>query len=292
VDIDEDTLGMDPDPASAVRGPRIRGFLPVHVFGRPARIEELERLARDREWVLIEDACEALGSARRGRSMGSFGDASVFAFYPNKQITTGEGGVVVSDDAGLANVMRSMRNQGRDDDGTWLRHVRLGFNYRLDEVSAAIGLAQLERLDELRAERARVAEAYEARLARFDWLRLPRSDPDESVDWFVYVVRLAPGIDRARVIEDLRAAGVQSRPYFHPLHLQPALVGLGYQPGDLPVTERVAASTLALPFSALRTDDDVDQVTTALQAAVSRHAGAPRVASLPSRSREARTPGG
>jgi perosamine synthetase len=268
VDIDEDTLGLDPELAFDVRGDRIKAILPVHVFGRPCRIHELEALAGVRGWSLIEDACEALGSTRQGRPMGSFGSVSVFAFYPNKQITTGEGGVVVTDDDDIATAIRSMRNQGRDDDGTWLRHVRLGFNYRLDELSAAVGVAQLERLPDLRTNRRRVAAAYAAHLGSEQWVRLPRPAPDEDVDWFVYVVRLDPAIDRSRVIDDLAGAGVQTRPYFSPLHLQPALAELGYRAGDLPVTERVAATTLALPFSALRTDDDVQYVADALKRAV------------------------
>ena len=145
VDIEEDTLGLDPDLVEAAAGPRTRGILPVHVFGRPCRIHEVAALAETNGWALVEDACEALGSRLGDRPMGSFGAASVFAFYPNKQITTGEGGVVVTDDPALASTFRSLRNQGRDEDGTWLRHVRLGYNYRLDELSAAIGVAQLER---------------------------------------------------------------------------------------------------------------------------------------------------
>ena len=165
-----------------------------------------------RGWHLIEDACEALGSSTDGRPAGSFGDVSVFAFYPNKQITTGEGGVVVTDDPELASTFRSLRNQGRDDSGTWLRHVRLGYNYRLDELSAAVGVAQLERIEELRAGRARVVSAYRAALERFEWLQVPESGPGEVVDWFVYVVRLAPWIDRTRLIEDLtRSASRRDR---------------------------------------------------------------------------------
>jgi perosamine synthetase len=145
VDIEEDSLGLDPDLIEAAASSRTRAVLPVHVFGRPCRIEAIEATARRRGWSIIEDACEGLGSLAGGRPLGGFGDVAVFAFYPNKQITTGEGGMVVTDDAALAETMRSLRNQGRDADGTWLRHVRLGYNYRLDEMSAAVGVAQLER---------------------------------------------------------------------------------------------------------------------------------------------------
>jgi perosamine synthetase len=270
VDIEETTLGVDPELIAAAAGARVKGILPVHVYGNPCQIEQIAAIADRHGWPLIEDACEALGSTRGGRAMGSFGVASVFGFYPNKQITTGEGGVVVTDDPDLAGVLRSLRNQGRDDDGSWLHHVRLGFNYRLDELSAAVGVAQLERRDALRAERARVVRGYEAILGGLDWLELPRTAPGDSVDWFVYVVRLDEGIDRARLAGDLEELGVATRPYFSPLHLQPAFRSLGHRSGDFPVTERVAAATLALPFSAALVDSDVRYVGEALIAAADR----------------------
>ena len=269
VDIEEDSLGIDPNQAEQAATRRTRAILPVHVFGRPCRIEPIEALARARGWRMIEDACEGLGSSVDRRPLGSFGDLAVFAFYPNKQITTGEGGMVVTDDRAAADVMRSLRNQGRDTDGTWLRHVRLGYNYRLDEMSAALGVAQLGRLEELRAGRARVAEAYERALGGEDWVQLPRAATGEEVDWFVYVVRLAAGIDRDRVMARLAEQGVASRPYFSPLHLQPFYrETFGFEPGDFPVTERVAASTLALPFSSRHTQEEVAQVAGALRSAV------------------------
>jgi len=269
VDIEEDTLGLDPELVAAAAGQGTKGVLPVHVFGRPCRIEEIAAVANHNGWILIEDSCEALGSRLAERPMGSYGAASVFAFYPNKQITTGEGGVVVTDDPALATTLRSLRNQGRDEDGTWLRHIQLGYNYRLDELSAAIGVAQLERLEELAAGRARVVATYAAALSGRDWVRLPEQGAGEVVDWFVYVVRLDASIDRSRVMEQLAKRGVASRPYFSPLHLQPFLRSrLGHRPGDFPVTERVAASTLALPFSARLSDDDVRTVAAALINAV------------------------
>ncbi len=265
VDIEEDSLGLDPDLVEAAASPRTRAILPVHVFGRPCRIEAIEDIARRRGWSILEDSCEALGSSVNQRPLGSFGDVAVFAFYPNKQITTGEGGVAVTDDPALAEVMRSLRNQGRDTDGTWLRHVRLCYNYRLDEMSAAVGVAQLERRADLHAGRNRVAAAYERELGGRDWVRLPRAGAGEVVDWFVYVVRLAPEIDRDRVIGRLAERGVPARPYFTPLHLQPFYrTTFGWKPGDFPVAERVAASTLALPFSSRHTDEEVRYVADAL----------------------------
>jgi perosamine synthetase len=261
VDIEEDSLGIDPARLAEAVTPRTRAVLPVHVFGRVCRIDPIVAFARDHEFSIIEDACEALGSSVSGRPAGSFGDVAVFAFYPNKQITTGEGGAAVCDDPAVAETMRSLRNQGRDADGTWLRHIRLGYNYRLDEMSAAVGVAQLERLAELRRGRARVITAYEQALGSREWLQLPRAGPDESVDWFVYVVRLDGHIDRSRVMARLAELGVPSRPYFAPIHLQPFYQSrFGLRVGDFPVTERVAGSTLALPYSSRMTDDEVAYV--------------------------------
>jgi perosamine synthetase len=268
-DIEEATLGLDPALAEAAIGPATRALLPVDVFGNACQIVELEALARTRSLGLIEDSCEALGTTLAGRPLGSFGDASVFAFYPNKQITTGEGGMVLTDDDDLATRMRSMRNQGRDQDGTWLRHIQLGFNYRIDEMSAALGVAQLRRREELKAGRDRVFAAYRERLADRSWLTLPVAADAADVDWFVYVIRLDPAIDRDLLIDQLGAEGVPGRPYFSPIHLQPYYrERFGHAPGDFPVTERVAASTLAIPFSSRLTEDEIDRVCDVLSAAV------------------------
>jgi perosamine synthetase len=261
VDIEEDSLGMDPESVASAVTPRTRAMLPVHAFGRPCRIEALMSTARDRGWPVIEDACEGLGSSINGTPLGGFGDVATFAFYPNKQVTTGEGGVVVTDDLAIADAIRSMRNQGRDTDGAWLRHVRLGFNYRLDELSAAVGVAQMERIDELRRGRERVVNSYERALGGVDWITLPHAGQGESVDWFVYVVRLHRDIDRDLMMARLADHGVSSRPYFSPIHLQPYYrETFGYKPGDFPVTERVAGSTLALPFSSRLSDEDINYV--------------------------------
>jgi perosamine synthetase len=265
VDIEDDSLGLDPGRIGPAATSRTKAILPVQVFGRPCRINPVVSEARQAGWSIIEDACEGLGSSYRGRPLGSFGDIAVFAFYPNKQITTGEGGMVVTDDPILADVMRSLRNQGRDTDGTWLRHVRLGYNYRIDEMSAALGVAQVERIDELRAGRNRVAAAYRRALAGRDWVKLPVAGQDEDVDWFVFVLRFAPEVDRDLLIRQLAEHGVPSRPYFAPIHLQPYLrATFGFKPGDFPVTERVAASTLAIPFSSQMSDTDVRYVADVL----------------------------
>ena len=273
VDIEEDSLGLDPALVDAAAGPNTKGILPVHVFGRPCRIAELDDIAKRHGWVLIEDACEALGSTSGGRPMGSFGVASVFAFYPNKQITTGEGGIVVTDDADMAAQYRSLRNQGRDTSGTWLRHVTLGYNYRLDELSAALGVAQMERRETLAAGRARVVAAYADAFSGRDWLRLPSAGAGEQVDWFVYAIRLDDPVDRDRLIDDLEAMGIPSRPYFSPLHLQPLYRDiLGHVPGDFPIAERLGATTLALPYFPEMTGSEVDLVARAVITAVDAQA--------------------
>jgi perosamine synthetase len=275
VDIEEETLGLDPALVADAVSPNTRAIIAVDVFGNPCRIEDLTSIAAERHLAFIEDSCEALGSKLGGRPLGSFGDASVFAFYPNKQITTGEGGMVVTDDDDLAARMRSIRNQGRDEDGTWLRHVQLGFNYRIDEMSAALGVAQLRRYDELRAGRQRVFEAYRRLLSGLDWVRPPTAVPGAEVDWFVYVIRLGPTIDRDRLIDQLGQIGIPARPYFSPIHLQPFYRSeFGYSTGAYPVTERVAATTLALPFSSRLSEGQIERVVEGLTMAVSRQRAA------------------
>src|SRR5262245_43138070 len=249
-DIDEQTLNLDVAQVAAKIGPHTKALLPVDVFGQPADLEALLALAEAHDLVLLEDACEAIGAERHGKRVGSHGHAAVFAFYPNKQLTTGEGGMIVTADADYAQVLRSLANQGRDDAGTWLTHVRLGYNYRLDELSAALGRAQLARLDTMLAQRAQVAAWYAERLGVLAGVTTPCIDPATTrMSWFVYVIRLAPSLDRTAVMAALAAEGIPSRPYFVPLHLQPYYrQRFGYQPGAFPVTERVAATTLALPF--------------------------------------------
>ena len=212
--------------------------------------------------MIVRDSCEAIGAERLGRRVGDLGLATVFGFYPNKQMTTGEGGVIVTNNGDLARILRSLSNQGRDDEGTWMRHVRLGYNYRLDELSAALGLSQLNRLDEILERRARVADWYTQRLTDLETLETPRIAAETTrMSWFVYVVRLNPRIERAALMEALDRDGVPTRPYFSPIHLQPYYrKRFGYQPGDFPITEQVAQTTLALPFFTEMTEEQVDYV--------------------------------
>lgn len=240
----------------------LRAILPVHIFGQPADMEFLTWIAERYHLPLIEDACEALGAEYQGQKAGSLGDVAVFAFYPNKQLTTGEGGMLVTDREEWAALFRSLRNQGRDDSGTWLNHVRLGYNYRLDELSAALGLAQMERFEELLSKRERVARWYGERLQGLEGVETPYVAPQTTrVGWFVYVVRLASHLDREALMAGLEERGIPSRAYFPPIHLQPFYrQTFGYQQGAFPVTEAVASKTLALPFCGTMTEEQVEYV--------------------------------
>jgi perosamine synthetase len=252
VDVDPATLNMDPSRVEAAITPRTRALLVVHVFGRPAPMRELLEVARRHGLKLIEDACEALGAETLGRSVGSLGDCGVFAFYPNKQITTGEGGMLVTQDAERAALARSLRNHGRDAAGGG-EHARLGYNYRLSELASALGTAQLGRLTSILALREEVARGYAARLSgQPDLVLPPLTLPEGRVSWFVYVVRLAAHwarADRDRILAALQAHGIGCQRYFAPLHLQPHLrAASGAEPGDFPHTEAASDRTLALPF--------------------------------------------
>lgn len=273
VDIDPITYNLDVDRAAAAVTEETAAVLAVDVFGAPADWPALTALAEDEDLLLIDDACEALGASIENRPIGRWGQAAAFGFYPNKQITTGEGGCITTNDAELARHCRSLRNQGRTDEGT-MRHVRLGYNYRLDEMSAALGCAQLDRFDELLDRRSAVAERYREALSPLgDDLIVPRDAVEARRSWFVYVVRLrdhVPADTRDILIDDLQSRGIGCAPYFPPIHLQPLYrERFGFSEGDFPVCERTSARTLALPFHHGLTDDEIDRVTTTLSEALS-----------------------
>jgi perosamine synthetase len=268
VDIDPQTLNMDVDKVAAVVTPKTKAIVAVEVFGHPGGMIELEQLAQRHELMLIEDACEGLGGYNGERPIGSFGRAGIFSFFANKQITCGEGGMIVTDDDTFAATCMALRSQGRQT-LNWLAHHRLGYNYRLSELSAALGAAQARRLDEILEERRRVAHAYMARLMDNRYLILPTLFEQTHMSWFVFVVRLndlfEPG-DRDEIIEDLRAEGIGCEAYFPPIHLQPYMVEqLGHKPGDFPVTEYVSARTLGLPFFTRMTTTQVHRVCDVLE---------------------------
>lgn len=249
---------------------RLKAILPVHAFGQPADMDPIVDVAREYDLAVIEDACEAIGAEYKGRKAGTLGDMAVFAFYPNKQITTGEGGMIVTDNEQWANLFCSLRNQGRDVFDAWLNHTRLGYNYRLDEMSAALGLAQLKRIDELLARRAQVAGWYNERLANIELVERPCIAPTTTrMSWFVYVVRIKRPAQRDDVMRRLAETGIPSRPYFTPIHLQPFYrETFAYERGDFPVTEYLGDVSLALPFSGVMTEAQVDQVCEAMRHAL------------------------
>jgi perosamine synthetase len=249
-DIDPCTLNIDPQRIEEAITPRTRAILAVHTFGVPAEIAAILEIAQRHGLLVIEDACEAIGAEYLGRRAGSMGHAGVFAFYPNKQITTGEGGVVVTGDETLARRIRALRNQGRYETDDWFQHTELGYNYRISDINCALGLAQMGRLEDILRKRAEVASAYHRRLSVYPELTLPPlALAAGRVSWFVYVVRLNAGahLDRDAIMRGLAAAGIASGRYFAPIHLQPSYAAWRHS-ANLAVTEAEASRTLALPF--------------------------------------------
>jgi perosamine synthetase len=269
-DVDPVTLNLDPAAAGAAVGERSAGILPVHIFGFPAAMPELEAIAARHGLGILEDACEALGAVdSEGCRVGTRGNLASFAFYANKQMTTGEGGTIVPPDAAIAARLRSERNQGRTPDMGWLDHGGLGFNYRLSDIAAAVGIGQLERLDEMLAARDAVAAQYEAGLEGIEGVTVPlAARGTEKRSWFVYVVRLAEEIDRDAIVATLAAGGIASKAYLPCIHLFPHLRELGWREGQFPVAEAAAAHSLALPFFPAMTESQAARVCEALARAV------------------------
>jgi perosamine synthetase len=275
VDIEEETLNIDQSAVDAAVTSRTVGILPVHVFGRPAAMDSLCQIADRRSLTLIEDACEALGAIYRNRKVGTFGRASVFAFYPNKQMTTGEGAIIATDDPAWDASLRSLRNHGRGSMDGWLSHDRIGFNYRLNELSAALGVSQFSRLDDLLERREAVAARYRERLSAVPGIRtLMPVEGTTRMSWFVYVVRLDAPLDRDAVAARLAGKGIPTRNYFPPIHLQPYFrEQFGFRPGQFPVTETVSLSTLALPFHTNLSEGEIEQVCSALSESIDETVG-------------------
>jgi perosamine synthetase len=281
-DVDPVTLNLDPAKAWDAISERTKGLLPVDILGYPAAVPELEKVAAEGDLGLLEDACEALGARDSdGRAVGSRGNLATFAFYANKQLATGEGGMIAAADPEVAAAIRSERNQGRAPDMTWVDHDRLGFNYRLTEMQAALGIAQLERLPDLLADRARVAQQYTTRLAALDYgapagegdpagLVLPCADEGEARrSWFVYAVRLPSGADRDAVLADLDQRGIEAKAYMPSIHLvQHMRERFGFREGQFPVAEDASARLLAVPFFPTMTDGEIDRVCEALAEAL------------------------
>jgi perosamine synthetase len=274
VDIKEDTLNLDADKVeekleslNCEELAKVKALLVVDAFGQPADWDRFRQIGKKYNLKLIEDSAEALGAEYKGKRAGSLGEVGVFAFYPNKQISTGEGGILVTDNEELARVARSMRSQGRGESGEWLDHERLGYNFRMDELSSALGCSQMERIEEILDKRKAVARMYGEKLAEIEEVEVPFVSPDTTkMSWFVYVVRLKKEIDRNKVIKYLNEEGVQCKPYFTPIHLQTFYRKLfGYREGDFPITEDVSSRTIALPFFTNLKEEQIDYVVEKLR---------------------------
>ncbi|HYB61060.1 MAG TPA: DegT/DnrJ/EryC1/StrS family aminotransferase [Methylomirabilota bacterium] len=264
IDIESATLNLDPSRIEAAISPRTKAILVVHTFGCPAELPEILEIARRHHLCVIEDCCEALGAEYDGRKVGARADAGVFAFYPNKQITTGEGGMVVTDNPRLASVVRALRNHGRVDSDDWFEHSELGYNYRISEMNCALGISQLKRIETILARREEIAGKYTERLHGNEALRLPAlAVPRRKISWFVYVVRLSGSlsqIHRDWIVKEMNRRGIGCGRYFAPIHLQPAYQSASELRNGLGVTEFEASRTLALPFFNRLRDGQIDEV--------------------------------
>jgi perosamine synthetase len=272
VDIDPISLNIDPQKIEAAITGRTKAILVVHIFGQPADMDPIFEIAAKHNLIVIEDACEAIGAEYKGRRVGAIGKAGTFAFYPNKQMTTGEGAALVTNDDEWAGLFRSLRNQGRDKFDGWLNHSRLGYNYRMSELNASVGVVQLKRLDELLRKRNEVAKQYNTILSSLkDAMPLTIVPTTTRMSWFVYVVRFARGIDRDRVINDMAEAGIPTRPYFTPIHLQPFYrERFGFKPGDFPEAEAAGKSIIALPFHTNMKVEEIEVVHKSLEDVLAR----------------------
>lgn len=275
VDIDEKTFNIDVSKIKEKITAKTKAILAVDIFSQPADWKELKKIARKYKLALIEDSAEALGSEQGGKKCGGFGDAAVFAFYPNKQITTGEGGMILTDDLKIAELCKSMANQGRRaDNGKWLEHVRLGYNYRLDEMSSALGVVQMKRIKEILKKRALVAGMYSRNLKNIEGLETPFVRPGNKLSWFVYVVKLAEkfgGKVRDKIIDEMSERGIQCSNYFQSIHLQPFYKTLGYKEGDYPACENISQRTLALPFFNNLSEPEINFVAANLRQIIKKY---------------------
>jgi len=274
VDIDPATYNIDSSRIEEAITPRTKAIMLVHVFGRPCALSEIMSIAHKHQLAVIEDACEAIGARYHDQAVGTFGRTGVFAFYPNKQLTTGEGGVIVTRERAIAESCRRWRNQGRSAACEWLAHETIGYNYRLSDINCALGLSQLSRLHEILALRRHVAELYNQKLQKVPEVIAPSlEEPGSIVSWFVYVVRLVDDFDkedRDAVMSALRNDGIDCRNYFPPIHLQPLYRNeCGFRKGAFPVTEHIAKRTIALPFYNRLSELEVDYVCRSLQRALS-----------------------
>jgi len=271
-DVDPATLNLDPAAVEAAITPRTRAIVAVDMFGYPCELDEIRAIASRHGLAVISDSAEALGSEYKGRPVGSHGVPAVFGFYPNKQITTGEGGVATTHSEDEAQLLRSLRNQGRSYESRWFHHVRVGLNYRFTDLQAAVGLAQLEKLDEILSLRAAAAARYTELLVGIERLQLPHPDDGEHKrSWFVYVVRIPRGVDHAGVLDSLASEGIEAGHYVPCVHLQPYMrEQYGFGEGLCPVAEDAADRSVALPFFPAIEAGDQERVVEALRSVLAR----------------------
>ena len=271
VDIEPETYNLDPDDLERKITKKTKAIMAVDIFGHPAEWDRILEIADKYNLKIIDDSCEALGAEYKGKKIGQFGDAACFAFYPNKQMTTGEGGIIVTDNPGIAKLARSLRNQGRGEMSAWLEHERLGYNYRMDEMSAALGVSQLRRIEIFLEKRERVARMYTEKLRKFSWVRPPIVKPYVRMSWFVYVITLKEGLDRDEIIKELEKEGIPARGYFSPIHLQPYIREMfRTKEGMLPITENISKRTLALPFHNNLKEEEIEEVVSTLARVMER----------------------
>jgi len=264
VDIEPQQLNLDPNRIEAAITPRTKAIIAVHTFGCPADMEEILAIARRHHLYVIEDACEAVGAEYQGRKVGALGDAGVFGFYPNKQITTGEGGIAVTQRKEIAKKMRALRNQGRNDSEDWYQHAELGYNYRISEINCALGIEQLRRIEEILERRETIAKIYSHQLSGVTELTLPNWPVKNcKISWFVYVVRLGARfseLERDQIKREMKSRGIDVGRYFAPIHLQPIYRAVGEVKNPLPVTESIAPRCLALPFFNQIQNEQIEEV--------------------------------
>ena len=267
VDIEPDTLNLDPSRIESAITFRTRAIIVVHTFGCPANLEAILAIARRHALRIIEDASEAIGAEYKGRRVGVFGDAGIFSFYPNKQITTGEGGIVVTQNPEISRFVRKIRNQGRDDPESWFQHSELGYNYRISDINCALGIEQLKRIDPILMRRESIARQYTQVLGdRLEFVLPPLNVPFGRISWFVYVIRLGmqfTQLDRDWIVREMHLRGIGLGRYFAPIHLQPVYKGWA-TPGILPVTEQIASRAIALPFFNRIQNDQIEEVCSTL----------------------------
>jgi len=274
VDIDPETYNIDVSKIESKITAKTKAILAVDIFGRPAEWDALQAISKKHHLMLIEDSAEALGSEYHNKKCGGFGDAGVFAFYPNKQITTGEGGMIVTNNESIYKLCKSMRNQGRDN-SEWLQHDRIGYNYRLSEINCALGLAQMDRIKDILAKRDRVVEIYNEHLKDILDMTIPKSEENKKISLFAYVVKLSNKFskeNRDKIIGEMMKKGIECSNYLPPIHLQPIYLDMfGYKKGDFPVCEELSERTIALPFYNNLTEEEIGRITKILKEVIIKY---------------------